>query len=137
MNKKEKLSLVFDFISDYLLNEDDVNNTEAEVNNLENESNEKMGRAHDIMKKMDEIDNVDSKVKSELKEKMKNLRSSHHAALKINKEIVNEPLNEPLNESFKNRTGVTLDSEGKLTSVDVGPIKEYTTISEVMNKVNN
>ena len=129
MNKKERLGLVFDFISDYLINEDNVNNAEFKVD-------EKMGRAHDIMKKMDEIDNVDSRLKSELKEKMDSIRTNHHADLKDKKED-KEISNNSLNKSFKDRTGVTLDKEGKITSVEVGPLKEYTTISEVMNKVNN
>lgn len=129
MNKKEKLSLVFDFISDYLINEDNANNTEFEVD-------EKMGRAHDIMKKMDEIDNVDSRLKSELKEKMNSIRTNHHTDLK-DKKGDKEITNNPLNKSFKDRTGVTLDKHGKITSVEVGPLNEYTTISEVMDKVNN
>ena len=131
MNKKEKLSLVFDFISDYLTNEDNVNNAEFKVD-------EKMGRAHDIMKKMDEIDNVDSRLKSELKEKMNSIRTNHHTDLKDSEEKVMEEIaNKSLNKSFKERTGVTLDKYGKISSVEVGPLKEYTTISEVMNKINN
>jgi hypothetical protein len=131
MNKKEKLSLVFDFISDYLINENNVNNTEFKVD-------EKMGRAHDIMKKMDEIDNVDSRLKSELKEKMNSIRTNHHTDLKDSEEKVMEEIaNKSLNKSFKERTGVTLDKYGKISSVEVGPLKEYTTISEVMNKINN
>lgn len=131
MNKKEKLSLVFDFISDYLTNEDNVNNAEFKVD-------EKMGRAHDIMKKMDEIDNVDSRLKSELKEKMDSIRTNHHTDLKDSEEkVMEEMANKSLNKSFKERTGVTLDKYGKISSVEVGPLKEYTTISEVMNKINN
>ena len=117
MNKKEKLSLVFDFISDYLINENNVNNTEFKVD-------EKMGRAHDIMKKMDEIDNVDSRLKSELKEKMNSIRTNHHTDLKDSEEkVIEEIANKSLNKSFKERTGVTLDKYGKISSVEVGPLK--------------
>ena len=112
MNKKEKLNLVFDFIAEYL--KDDV-----VEDNKTNDKTGDMTRAHDIMKKIDEIDNVESRVKNELKEKMNNLKEE------AKKNAIIEKNSESLEESFKNRTGVTLDSEGKITNVVVGPLKEH------------
>jgi predicted transcriptional regulator len=121
MNKKERLSLVFDFISDYLINEGNVNDTEVEVDKARTSFEGTMGRAHDIMKKMDDIDKADAKVKSAVNNATKPL-----------KEAIKD-----LSEKFTKKTGVTLDNEGKVVEVNAGPLKEYTTISEVMNKINN
>tara|TARA_B100000963_G_C22595529_1_gene657658 strand:+ start:746 stop:1093 length:348 start_codon:yes stop_codon:yes gene_type:complete len=112
MNKKEKLNLVFDFIAEYL--KDDV-----VEDSKTNETTGDMTRAHDIMKKIDEIDSFESRVKNELKEKMNNLKKE------AKKNAIEEKNSESLEESFKNRTGVTLDSEGKITNVVVGPLKEH------------
>jgi hypothetical protein len=144
MNKKEKLSLVFDFISDYLtnednVNEDNVNDTEVEVNKRRTLFEDTMGRAHDIMKKMDDIDKTDAKVKTAvnnatkpLKEAINKVKTLFNEEIKLDKKT--EEIKD-LSEKFTQKTGVTLDNEGKVVEVKVGPLKEYTTISEVMDDI--
>ena len=140
MKNKEKLMLVFDFISDYLINEGNVNDTEVEVDKVRTSFEGTMGRAHDIMKKVEEMDKTDAKIKSAvnnatkpLKEAINKVKTLHKEESELNKKT--EEVKD-LTEKFTERTGVTLDDEGKLVEVKVGQLKEYTTISQLMEDIN-
>lgn len=140
MKNKEKLMLVFDFISDYLINEGNVNDTEVEVDKVRTSFEGTMGRSHDIMKKVEEMDKTDAKIKSAvnnatkpLKEAINKVKTLHKEESELNKKT--EEVKD-LTEKFTERTGVTLDDEGKLVEVKVGPLKEYTTISQLMEDIN-
>ena len=140
MKNKEKLMLVFDFISDYLINEGNVNDTEVEVDKVRTSFEGTMGRAHYIIKKVEEMDKTDAKIKSAvnnatkpLKEAINKVKTLHKEESELNKKT--EEVKD-LTEKFTERTGVTLDDEGKLVEVKVGPLKEYTTISQLMEDIN-
>lgn len=140
MKNKEKLMLVFDFISDYLINEGNVNDTEVEVDKVRTSFEGTMGRAHDIMKKVEEMDKTDAKIKSAvnnatkpLKEAINKVKTLYKEESELNKKTEED---KDLTEKFTERTGVTLDDEGKLVEVKVGPLKEYTTISQLMEDIN-
>lgn len=132
MEKKEKLMLVFDFLAEYLTKE------------TESSDNGALSKAYDIMKKVDEMDKTDAKISSAVKSAIKKVKEETKSILETEKALEDSLSNEDtpfesqpqLSETFKQRTGVTLDAEGKLVEVKVGPIKEYTTISKVMDEIN-
>lgn len=134
MENKEKLMLVFDFLAEYLSNESNTNSDTA-IN-----ENSTMAKAYDIMKKMDEMDKTDAKIKSAVNNATKPLKEAINKAKTLYKEEsdLDKKTEEvkDLTEKFTERTGVTLDDEGKLVEVKVGPLKEYTTISQVMEEIN-
>lgn len=131
MEKKEKLMLVFDFLAEYLTQE------------TESSDNGALSKAYDIMKKVDEMDKTDAKISSAVKSAIKKVKEETKSRLETEKVIEDNSSNEgmpvhqsQLSETFKQRTGVTLDAEGRLVEVKVGPMKEYTTISKVMDEIN-
>ena len=141
MENKEKLILVFDFLAEYLSNESNTNSDTTNTNSHTTKNEDStMVKAYDIMKKVDEMDKTDARIKSAvnnatkpLKEAINKVKTLYKEELELNKKT--EEVKD-LTEKFTERTGITLDDEGKLVEVKVGPLKEYTTISQVMEEIN-
>jgi len=144
MKNSEKLKLVFDFIADYLSDEvvsgEEVKNEEINSENFvitENEDAYK--RAYTLMKKMDEIDKVEAEKKTAVREATNPLIEALKEAKTLHEEkIIEDEKTEEVNELTKNfteRTGITLDDEGKVCEVKVGNLKDYVPISDVMENV--
>ena len=141
MENKEKLMLVFDFLAEYLSNESNTNSDTTNTNSYTTKNEDStMAKAYDIMKKVDEMDKTDARVKSAVNNATKPLKEAINKAKTLYKEKLelNKKTEEvkDLTEKFTERTGITLDDEGKLVEVKAGPLKEYTTISQVMEEIN-
>ncbi len=132
MEKSNKLKIVFDFIADYLIEEESTNSTKVinkkensepseEVNKEECEES-RLKRAYSIMKKMDEMDK-ESALTNRVSQHIKKTKSEEIKSIENEDELIN---------SFKERTGVTLDDTGKISKIKVGPINEYTKISDIL-----
>jgi hypothetical protein len=136
MNKKEKLELVFDFISDYLSEdkvEDKVENKDYTITEKEDKYKkveDKYKRAYTIMKKLESIDDEDVSLKNALNQ-IKSIKKE------IDKTFLESKLKESelLKDEFTNKTGVTLDKDGKLVTVKVDNLRDYVPISEVMDDI--
>ena len=129
MNKKEKLELVFDFISDYL-SEDKVEDKVEDKDYTITEKEDKYKRAYTIMKKLESIDDEDVNLKNALTQ-IKSIKKE------IDKTFLKSKLEESelLKDEFTSKTGVTLDKDGKLVSVEVDNLRDYVPISEVMDDI--
>lgn len=141
MENKEKLMLVFDFLAEYLSNESNTNSDTTNTNSHTTKNEDStMAKAYDIMKKVDEMDKTDARIKSAVNNATKPLKEAINKVKTLYKEEseLNKKAEEvkDLTEKFTERTGITLDDEGKLVEVKVGPLKEYTTISQVMEEIN-
>lgn len=146
MNKADKLKLVFDFIADYLSDESSEIKQEIEITNDTSElsinDDDAYKRAYTIMKKMDEIDRAEARQKVAVREavdpikiQLKKVKEEAEKKAKEEKEILDkiEKLpTENLKDLFKKKTGVTLDDEGKIKEVEVGNLRDYVPISDVM-----
>lgn len=141
MENKEKLMLVFDFLADYLTN-DSNSNDNTTLKNLDKSSDKRkdtITKSYDIMKKMDEMDKTDAKIKSAvnnatkpLKEVINKVKTLFNEEVQLDKKT--EEIKE-LTERFTQKTGVTLDNEGKVVEVKVEPLRDYVPISEVMDDI--
>ena len=139
MKKSEKLKLVFDFISDYLSDEEvkkeiEINDDSSKLSIKDDEDTYK--RAYTIMKKMDEINKIEAEKKIAVREATNPLFKALKEAKTLHKEkIIEDKKTEEVNELTKNfveRTGITIDDEGKVSEVKVGNLKDYTPISEII-----
>lgn len=157
MKKSEKLKLVFDFIADYLSDESSeakeeiqISDDSSELTITENEDAYK--RAYTLMKKMDEINKIEAEKKAAVREavnpiknQLKKVKEEADKKAKEEKEILDAieklpkvPLSDVISgkvDAFKERTGVTLDDEGKISEVSVGNLRDYVPISDVMENV--
>jgi len=129
MDRENKLKLVFDFIANYLSEEESITKEEdSEYTVTENEEvNDNMKRAYTIMKKMDELDKQDALTNRVVKEATKPFKEALKEERKKNEE--------KLCDTFKSRIGVTLDDKGKISEVEVGNLRDYVPISEVMENI--
>ena len=122
MNKTEKLKMVFDFIADYLYEEDvkSNNNLNEEVSINETEDEDSMKRAYTIMKKVDEIDKVNAKVNrsvSPYKEELTKIKHQSKNDALLEKMVASGDL--PSDELTNEREGVTFDDNAELMKVNV------------------
>ena len=129
MNKKEKLELVFDFISDYL-SEDKVEDKVKDKDYTITEKEDKYKRAYTIMKKLESIDDEDVSLKNALTQ-------INSIKKEIDKTFLKSKLEESelLKDEFTSKTGVTLGEDGKLVTVEVDNLRDYVPISEVMDDI--
>jgi len=148
MENTKKLKVVFDFIADYLTEEE----TTKEVEIIEDEVTEtnedevtmtdddaKFKRAYSIMKKMDEIDKRKAFVDNQYTGNKAIREATEHIkeiATQSNKTFNESLSRDALVDSFEERTGITLDETGKVVSVKPGPLKEYTPIKEIIGTPN-
>lgn len=145
MNKNEKLKIVFDFIADYLT-DNEVKETKSEpkedVNDYSlTETEDKYKRAYSLMKKIDERDKIETakniavrEATNPLKKALLEAKSTHEDILIKDKE---EEEKEIITESnlmgkFREKTGVTINEEGKVTEVKVGNLRDYVPISDII-----
>lgn len=149
MKNSEKLKLVFDFIADYLSDEEvsgedvsgeDVNGEEiSDENLLITENEDAYKRAYTLMKKMDEINKIEVEKKMAVREATNPLIEALKEAKNLHEEkIIEDKETEEVNELTKNfteRTGITLDDEGKVSEVKVGNLRDYVPISDVMENI--
>ncbi len=135
MNKQEKLTIVFDFIADYLSDEVKEVKKESEDINVNSddftvtETEDTMKRAYTIMKRIDERDKAEASTKIAVRKATKPLEDM---LAKVREKYESEQSNSATVESFKEKTGVTLDDEGKITEVKVGNLKEYVPIKSAL-----
>jgi len=126
MKNTKKLKIVFDFIADYLSEEETTINSKEIEEVTMTEDDVVFKRAYSIMKKMDEMDEVNAaanKVK-----KTTNINKNFGS-------VLTKQLNtDELGKTFEERTGVTLDDTGKISEVKVGPLTEYVKISDIFKK---
>lgn len=124
MNKNDKLKLVFDFIADYLTEDEkttlNVNTSKSSITNVEDAN---LTHSVKLMKKMDEIDKINTAVKS----------STRPLIDKITK-IKKEYTENVLNDKFLERTGVTLDENGQVVTVQVGPLTKDKSIKDILKE---
>jgi len=76
MKKEEKLKIVFDFIADYLSDEEVKTKPKASEDSVVNENKSQSSRSYQIMQKMDEMDERDAEVKRAVKQAKKPLEKS-------------------------------------------------------------
>jgi arginyl-tRNA synthetase len=145
MKNTEKLKVVFDFIADYL-SEDEITNelelteeklTEEEDTTVEElavtEEDAKFKRAYSIMKKMDEMDKENAFYNQGVKETIAPIKEALNR-VRVNYEV--DKSVRDLSEAFEEKTGITLDANGKIAEVKVGPLKEYTSIKDILGTPN-
>lgn len=149
MKQNEKLKLVFDFIADYLseeVTEEVVKTPEVTEEPLEDrvfiqetENNDNTAnRSYQIMKKIDELDRRDAEVNRAVKiavdpfkKALKEAKSEYID--KVTEDKVKDE--EKLKEEFQTKTGVTLDDNGNLVSVEVQTLTDNRTNKEVLEEV--
>lgn len=122
MNKTEKLKMVFDFIADYLSEEDvkSDNNVNGEVTINENEGDDNLKRAYTIMKRVDEIDNINAKVHRRVapyKDELTKIKHQSQNDALLEKMVASGEL--PSDEFTNEREGVTFDDNAELMKVNV------------------
>jgi hypothetical protein len=127
MNKTEKLKMVFDFIADYLSEEDvkSDNNVNEEVSINETEDKDSMKRAYTIMKKVDEIDKVNAKVNRSVapyKEELTKIKHQSQNDALLEKMVASGEL--PSDELTNEREGVTFDDNAELMKVKVNELNK-------------
>ena len=120
MEKSEKLKLVFDFIADYLSEEtvnETVNETESNDDDLlgSKGDEDKYRRTLEIMKKVEDIDKTQYKIRNEVKDRVRPIIDEI-------KKVKTEYEDKLISERDKDRTGVTLDDNGNLIKVSVSPL---------------
>ncbi len=145
MKNTEKLKVVFDFIADYLSEDEVTNEIEVTEENLTEEENTtveelavteedaKFKRAYSIMKKMDEMDKENAFYNKGVKETINPIKEALNR-VRVNYEV--DKSVKDLTEAFEEKTGITLDAHGKIAEVKVGPLREYTSIKEILGPSN-
>lgn len=118
MKNNEKLKVVFDFIAEYLSEDNSVVSTETSNEDvvIEKKGDDALKRAYTIMKKMDAIDQVNAKVSQQVKETV-------NPIMKELKKVKDEYAGKTLeSEKNGNRSGVTIDAEGVVSKISVPPL---------------
>lgn len=148
MDNKRKLKLVFDFIAEYLSEEneetlvnhksEDVLESMSEESNKEDEvtiteDEDPLKRAYSIMKKVEGWDNESARIKKAVSEGVRPYKEKLNELME--KHSVNH-IDDVVN-SFKEKTGITLDASGKIAEVSVKPLKSYVKISDIIEGAEN
>lgn len=134
MDNTKKLKVVFDFIADYLSEEEQeviIESTEEEREELTiTEKEDPLKRAYTIMKKIDARDEAMATTSRAVNDATKPLKKQIEEVKRRYNEVQNS------GESFKEKTGITLDDDGKIAEVKVGPLKEYVSIKDIIGEPN-
>lgn len=132
MNKTDKLKKVFDFIAEYLSDDEtqSIKVDEPEVNvsemELTNKGEDTIKRAYTIMKKLDERDKQNAIINTEvkkatdpLKEELDKLKKEYETNVKLDTE---EEIKETLKEEVKDKVVVSFNDEnGAKNILEVEP----------------
>jgi len=153
MDKTKKLKVVFDFIADYLSDEEKevvIETTKEELTITENNSDEQietpshLKRAYTIMKKIDERDASKAITSHAVNEATRPLKKQIEETKRRFDEVqegqllkrdLSDPLSDPLSElgGFKEHTTIRADMRGKVTQEEA--MKAKSDAIELKNKL--
>lgn len=127
MNKTDKLKKVFDFIAEYLSDDETqsikVDGPEVNVSEMEltNKGEDTIKRAYTIMKKLDERDKQNAIINTEvkkatnpLKEELDKLKKEYETSVKLDTE---EEIKETLKEEVKDKVVVSFNDENSTKNI--------------------
>lgn len=128
MKNNEKLKIVFDFIADYLSEEETTQSETSKEEPIEFTENDKivetpfssnLKRAYTLMKTMEDKDKENAIVKREVKKVVDPIKEElNRVKAEYNEKILKDKAKEDT------RTGVTLDDDGNLIKVEVPNLTE-------------